>query len=235
MLTSLQAVRGVEALHSLYYRGGRYHLWIILLTAAPLVAFGDVVMHLYAGQQYALAASVMVPLLAIYPLTWASAMYYRIAHAVGRVGAYYACDLVVQLTTLALLFYVVAVRDLGAPGAARAIALSQGLLHVMLVWPLGLRLVAGRWSRFFRETLLPGILPFGAALLAAWIFRQLVQPDRWSELLIGSAVAALVYVVVLLLFCLDANDRELLDRVRQRFRRTLPSEGTRFGWRGQST
>ena len=218
MLTSLQAVRGEAALHELYYRGGRYHLWIILLAAVPLVLFADAIILLYAGENYAMAAAVLVPLLAVYPLAWASAMFYRIAHAIGRIGAYYVCDLVVQGVTLLALLYAVVVRGLGAPGAALAIAGTSGVLHVVLVWPMGLRLIRGRWSLFLRQTLLPGTVPAVAAAGACLLFRQAVPLDNWWRIGAGSLLAGLVYVAVLLAFCLAPPDRALLARVLTRFR-----------------
>ncbi len=221
-LTSLQAVRGEGALRELYYRGGRYHLWIILFCVAPLVLFADAIVHLYAGERYNLAAGVLVPLLAVYPLTWASAMFYRIAHAVGKVGAYYACDLVVQLVTLGMLVYLVVMRGLGAPGAALAIAATSGILHVVLIWPMGLRLIHGRWALFWRQTLVPGILPFASACALCAGYRSLWPLDSWAQIALGSFAAAAVYALVLLGFCLAPIDRDLVARATNRLRRKLP-------------
>jgi O-antigen/teichoic acid export membrane protein len=225
-LTSLQAVRGEAARHELYYRGGRYHLWIILLGAVPLVMFADAIILRYAGAGYAMAAQVLVPLLAVYPLTWASAMFYRIAHAVGRVGAYYVCDLVVQGCTLLALLYLVVGRGLGAPGAALAIAGTTAVLHVVLVWPMGLRLIGGQWTRFWRETLWPGLLPAAAAAGTAWGFRSLVPLETWPRIGAGSVLAGSVYLAVLLAVCLAPPDRDLVQRALKRLRLSRSWPGT---------
>jgi O-antigen/teichoic acid export membrane protein len=232
-LTSLQAVRGEESLHELYYRGGRYHLWIILLAAAPLAVFAVPLMRLYAGETYTLAAYVLIPLVAVYPFSWASAMFYRIAHAVGRVGAYYSCDLVVQLVTLGALAYAVLAAGWGAAGAAAAMAAANGAMHVLLVWPLGLRLVRGSWRRFWRQTLWPGLLPCAGAVAAAGAFHLWRPVQTWTDIGLGTGLATAVYLTLLFGCCLDAVDRELVQRVLRRRRRTAATS-TRVGWRGQT-
>jgi O-antigen/teichoic acid export membrane protein len=221
-LTSLQAVHGEGVLHELYYRGGRYHLWLILLVAAPLLVFADAVILLYAGEHYRSAIPVVMFLVASYPVVWGSAMFYRIAFAVGRVGAYYICDLVVQLAMLAMLLFAVFGLELGAPGAALALAGTSVVLHIVLIWPLGLRLVQGTWDRFIRQTLGPGLLPFGAAAVTCLFFRYLIPLDSWARIGVGSAMGAAVYVGVLLLFCLDATDRALVERATAPFRGLQP-------------
>jgi hypothetical protein len=165
-------------------------------------------------------------LLAVYPLLWASAMFFQVAHAIGKVGAFYVCDVVVQLVTLLALFYTVGHLSLGAPGAAMSIGLVGGLLHIFLIWPMGLRLVNGRWDLFVRQTLLPGLLPVAAALIACFLFTVSVNIDSWLLIGIGSAIALGVYLAVLLLFCLDSTDRELVDRVVRKVKGTFERSST---------
>ncbi len=228
-LTRIYAKEGAGALNDFYYRGGRYHLWIALMIVAPLLVFGKQIMSLYAGSQYVSAATVIFWLLAAYPFLWASAMFFQVAHAIGKVGAYYICDVVVQTVTLLALFYTVGYRGMGAAGAAMSTGLVGAALHIFLVWPMGLRLVKGRWELFVRQTLLPGLFPFAAALVACCAFNASVDINSWLLIGLGSAIALAIHVAVLLLFCLDATDRDLVNRlvskVKGTFDRTSSSPG----------
>lgn len=220
-LTSLYATGGAERLHELYFRGGRYHLWATLLAAAPLLVFARPVVDLYVGAHYAPTPIVIVALLAAYPVVWASAMFYRISHAIGRVGRYYVCDVVVQCSILAAMYGAVAWGDAGAAGAALAVVITDVSLHLLLVWPLGLRLVKGRWSDFLNRTVLPGLLPFAAALLFGLGVEALLAPRSWTTLGLAALGMAAAYLATLVLFCLDAPDRELLTRSTRRAHQAL--------------
>ncbi len=234
-LTRIYAKEGAGALNDFYYRGGRYHLWIALMIVAPLLVFGKQIVSLYAGSQYVSAATVIFWLLAAYPFLWASAMFFQVAHAIGKVGAYYICDVVVQTVTLLALFYTVGYRGMGAAGAAMSTGLVGAALHIFLVWPMGLRLVKGRWELFVRQTLLPGLFPFAAALVACCAFNASVDINSWLLIGLGSAIALAIHVAVLLLFCLDATDRDLVNRlvskVKGTFDRTSSSPGITYNRR----
>jgi hypothetical protein len=164
----------------------------------------------------------MIALLGVYPFLWASAMFFQVAHAIGKIGAYYICDIVIQSVTLLVLFYAVANRGLGAPGAAMSIALVGGILHVFLIWPMGLRLVKGQWNLFLRQTFVPGVLPFAWACVACYVFSRVFETRSWPMIALACAVAALVYLLVLLRFCLDGVDRDLFARFTGRLRNFFP-------------
>jgi hypothetical protein len=189
-----------------------------LLIIPPLIAFGRELIDLYAGGKYGQAAAVMSSILFVYPITWASAMFYRVSHAIGKVGAYYCCDIFVQVLMAATIYYFVAIRGMGAAGAGLAIGICGGLMHVVLIWPMGLRLIGGSWVRFFQQTVWPGCLPFFASLLFCFAFRQFIAVNSWSGLGAGAVAAASIYVGVLLAFCLDASERELIRRFAGRAR-----------------
>jgi O-antigen/teichoic acid export membrane protein len=220
-LIGLYAREGKRALDPLYFRGGRFYLWLVLLPVAPMLVFGVPLYRLYAGEEYARSGLVMAALLASYPLLYASGMFYRVAHASGRIGAFQAYFLVVQLASVAALAYAVVGRGTGAVGAAVALAATQGLLHLVLIWPLGLRLVAGGWREFARQTLARGLLPFAAALALCAAIAARVDVDSWLGLGFVACAAAAVYVAVLVGVCLDEPDRELLLRALRRLRPRL--------------
>ncbi|MEM1082947.1 MAG: hypothetical protein AAGI48_02410 [Verrucomicrobiota bacterium] len=228
-MTRMFAREGKGSLTGLYYRGGRYHLWVIMAVVAPFLIFGREIATLYAGPQYASTATVWLALFGCYPFIWASAMFYRVAHAEGKVARYYVCEITTQVVTLAALFYAVVIRGAGAPGAGLAIGLSAVATHLILIWPMGLKSIGGTWLRFFRETVLPGAAPMLFAVLACWIYSQFAPLDSWASIGAGTACSLVVYGAVMLGLCLDPLDKTILTRilrgVRQRIHRAAPSHG----------
>lgn len=212
-LTGLYARSGSGSLAKFYFQGNRYILWMALASIAPLLIFAKPIMNAYIGGMYADAALVMALLLGRYPLIFSSAMFYRVAHASGKVSAFYISEIVIQAFTLAGLYYAVVMKGWGAVGAALAISVAAGVLQVLLTWPLGLRLVERGWGEFFRKTLIRGLPPFIAALLVCWGFRELFEMDSWMEIAAGGFCSLVVYGLVIWLFGLDPDDRRLVDQV----------------------
>lgn len=215
-LTALYATEGEAALQEFYYRGGRYHLWAALFLTPPLIIYAEPLIRLYVGGSYIEAAMVMLLLLASYPFNWASAMFYQIAYATGRIRAYNICSIALAITAMAGMYYLVAVRDMGAIGAAWGMAGGFGLAQLVIIWPFGLRLVHGSWRRFLRSTLLPGMAPFLAALLACWLFELVLPVDSWLRFFMGCGISALVYLGVLLGLCLDLSERQTMHQMLRR-------------------
>ena len=113
-LTALYATKGEAALRPLYYTGGRYFLWGSLFLVPPLVAFSEQLITLYVGGEFLQAALVMVVVFAIYPFSFASSMYHRIAYAVGRIRAYNMYSVLLSLAALAFIYvFVVEVGEGG--------------------------------------------------------------------------------------------------------------------------
>ena len=215
-LTALYALQGEAALRPLYYRGGRYFLWGTLFLTPPLIVYARELIALYAGETYLQAAVVMATLLAIYPFSWASAMYYRVAYAIGRIRAYNVCAIALALAALAGMYLFVAGLGMGAIGAAYGLAAGFILVNLGIIWPMGLRLVHGNWTAFLRQTLVPGLAPFLVALGACALYAGLVDIDSWLRFGLGCLVSAAVYAAVVFGACLDPADRALLARLRAR-------------------
>ncbi|CUH49081.1 hypothetical protein [Ruegeria atlantica] len=215
-LTTIYATEGESTLQSLYYHGGRYFLWVTLFLLPPLLVFAYPLIMLYAGDKYNLAAPVMLLLLGVYPLIWASGMFYEIAYAVGRIRAYNVCIMVLSLSALTGMWYFVVVHNMGALGAAIALSGAYVLVYPLLMWPIGLWLVRGKWSTFLLKTLFPGLGPFAAACLGCLIFSKVFPIDGWGKFFLGCGLSSLVYVGVLFTMCINQNDRELLVRARRK-------------------
>lgn len=212
VLTSIYAVSGTNALTDLYFRGGRYHLWATLAAIAPLVVFNAELATLYAGATYLNAGLVLAAFVGIYPVLWASAMFYRVTHASGQVRLFYECEAATLVVASVAMYVAVGPMKMGAVGAALGLAVPSTLVHLILIWPRALRLVGGTWSRFARETLVPGLLPFAVALAACLAYQAAFDPADWWSLGMATVVSLLGYVAAILLFCLDPTDRGLLDK-----------------------
>lgn len=215
-LTALYATEGETALQGLYYRGGRYHLWGTLFLTPPLIAFAEPLIRLYVGSTYLQAATVMVLLFAAYPFNWAAAMFYQIAYAIGRIRAYNVCSIALAVSAIVFMYYFVAIREMGAVGAALGMATGFGVAQILVIWPFGLRLIQGSWAFFLRRTLLPGLAPFAVTLAVCSLYGLAVPIDNWLRFAIGCLISAVVYIAILVGFCLDETDKGMVLRLVRR-------------------
>jgi len=220
-LTHLFATDGAHALQSLYYRGGRYYLWATLFLPPPLIVFAEPLVQLYVGATYLDSAYVLITILGVYPFTWASAMFYQVAYATGRIRAFNLCNLVLVIATLALLVLFVVELKMGAIGAGYAFGIAFTAVHLFVMWPWGLKLVSGRWSEFLSLTVLKGSLPFIAALISCGIYRLILPIESWGIFTAGCALSATVYFGVLFGVCRDKTDKELTAKLIQRTAKRL--------------
>lgn len=218
-LTSLHARDGDAPMQNLYYLGGRYFLWAMLFLLPPLMVFAHPLIRLYTGGLYGDAATVMILLFAAYPFTWASAMFYHVAYAVGQVRTFNLCTLATGLAQLGGMVYFVFARDMGAIGAALGMSAGFIAAQLLVMWPYGLKLVQGSWGRFAAQTLLPGLAPFAVALLACAIYAHFLPIRSWAGVGLGSLVSALVYVATLYGACMRPEDRDLARRAWRKIAR----------------
>jgi len=221
LLTSKFATDGESSINEFYYRGGRYHLWATLLLVAPAITFADTVAVLYAGETYVSAGITMLILLSSYPIIWASAMFYRISHATGEVSSYYKCEIIDVIAKILLVVLFVVAFDFGAIGAAIGITSATVLIHFFKIWPQGLKMVSGKWNIFFKEGVIPGCLPFIGALLFCVLIRMTLTPTSWLSLGISAAGAVSLYALILLVFCTDEFDKDVVRKITGKFKRIL--------------
>lgn len=222
-LTAIFATEGEGAMQTFYYRGGRYYLWGALFLIPPFIIYAKQLIELYVGSTYALAAPVMITLLLLYPFNWASAMFYQIAYAIGRIRAYNITSVALSIVALIGMYVFIVKLGMGAMGAAYGLTGGFILVQLVLIWPMGLRLVKGSHVVFLRETLVPGLIPFLAALGGCWVFAEIVEVNSWVRFGIGCIVSAIVYVVILSASCLNPEDRALAARAVKTVRRKIGS------------
>lgn len=212
-LTAMHAIESQDRFRSAYFRGGRYGLWAVLLLSVPMMIYSYEFITLWVGEKFLSGAMVIIFLLATYPVLYANVMMSNIAIAKARIRPLALRAILIQGINLALTIYLVGIRGMGAVGSA-----LSTFLVMMFVWPIvncnfALRLADASFTRWFWETIFPGWLP-GLAGAMVWILmRTVVVPSTWLELA-GCVMAGLFcYIAVLLLFCLQEQDRKDLQKV----------------------
>ena len=214
VVTSMHAIGAKDRIRSVYMRGGRIALWIMLLVGLPAAIYATTVIRLYATQPYIEAAVVMVLTLAGLPITGGSWMIWQVANATGRVratsllrrpdasGRSYCCPL------------IPCTRWDGEPREWHwPVWSSESCRRYFLLWPLGLRLSGATFEAWTRETLVPGLTPGCVAGVVWAALNVIVQPNSWAGLGVCTAIGVLCYLTVLLAFCLEPRDREDLAKM----------------------
>lgn len=213
-VVTTMSVRGdTERLGNTYVRGGRYALWISMALACPMIVFADAFIDIYLGPGYSDAAGVMVVFLVVFPAIYADIMLSRIAIAVAKVRLFFSVAVLSTISMVAVAFVVLETTEVGAVGVALAISGVNLVVHVGFFWPYGLRLAGVRAGFFLKYTVGLGLIPAAVGGLA-WAATRLVNtPDSWFELIFQGALGGVVYVAVLVLFCLRADERRAVARV----------------------
>jgi O-antigen/teichoic acid export membrane protein len=223
-LTAMHATESKDRLRNTYLRGGRYGLWAALFLAVPMMVYGHELITLWVGEKFLAAGTVIILLLATYPLIYANVMMANIAIATAQVRPLALRAIVVQMINLLLTLYLVGVRGMGAVGSALGTFLAMILIYPVASITLGLRLADVSFGKWLRETIWPGLLP-SIAGAGVWIILKIaVKPSSWLGLA-GCVVFGLLCYVVVLLFCLNPDDRNNLRKVLGRAR-----SFARFRW-----
>jgi O-antigen/teichoic acid export membrane protein len=220
VVTSMHAVGAKEQIRNIYLRGGRLALWMMLLVGLPAAIYAQPLIRLYATEPYIEAATIMVLTLAGLPLSGGIWMIWQVANGTGRVRATSLAVVTTQVAVVALSAYVVYVLGLGGVGVALACLIVGMLSEVLLLWPLGLKLSGATFNAWARETLAPGLTPGCVAGVVWAALNVATPPDSWVGLGACTAAGVLVYLVVLLAFCLEPRDREDLAEVIARLKQT---------------
>jgi O-antigen/teichoic acid export membrane protein len=218
VVTGMHALGAKDRIRSIYLRGGRVALWVMLLVALPAAIYAKTVIHLYATEPYMEAAVVMVVTLAGLPVMGGAWMIWQVSNATGRVRAVSLYVLLMQAAVVGLSFYVVHGLGWGATGVALACLVVGIVVEVLFLCPLGLKLAGATFDAWTRETLIPGLTP-GCVAGVVWAgLNVIVQPSGWVGLGVCTAAGVLCYLTVLLAFCLEPRDREDLAVLIAKFK-----------------
>lgn len=213
VMTAMFATGAKDRLANTYLRGCRYGLWVTLLASVPLMIFSQPLIVLYAGSQYAEAAVVLTLLLAAGSIAHANnIMLIRLAKANAQIRSITLVAIVFQVSNLGLTLVLVGLLKMGATGSALATFLVTLLGHPLLL-PMAMRMTGMRLKRWFREGLGPGLLPAAIASVPWLLLRLFRTQATWHELGLCVSVGSAVYVVTLLGFALNRDERQEARRL----------------------
>jgi hypothetical protein len=219
-MVALHTNSGKTALQSIYIRGGRYCLWAALFVATPLIAFRQQLWSHYLGSRFEVYASVptvMVLLLARYWMECPTSFLGMAAYAMKRVRTLSLMVIAYALTNVAITVYFVHFLHLGAIGSALGTLISVVLWVPLVMWKFGLSLLGLEFGEWFKATVWRGILPSVTAGLVGWGWHLWMRPETIPELLVAMLLVASVYVLSILLLCLDEDEHLQLKRLFERF------------------
>jgi hypothetical protein len=134
-------------------------------------------------------------------------MMWHVANAKGRIRGIGACSLLTQLTIVGVTYYIVGHLGWGAVGAAFTRLTVGTVMMCVLMWPIALSLTNVTFSRWVRETWLPGLTPGCVAAFVWAVLRETVEPGTWLGLGCCTAVGLACYGIVLMAFCLEPTDK----------------------------
>ena len=179
-LTGMNAIGQQDRLRRTFLRMSRLLLWAFLFFGVPASIFHDEIWSVWLGQRsraVAPGAIVMILLFAKALFVFPQPVIAQIALAKARNGPLALRVWVIELSTVALAFYLVTQRNMGAIGLATATLAVTAVGNPLLLWPFGLRMTETRFVDFLRETIIPGLLP---ALVAApvWLLAWYKMPTR---------------------------------------------------------
>ena len=212
-LTAMHSLADKARLARTALRGGRYGLWVTLLVACPAAIFSREFVRLYLGDGFSDAAIVLSLFMAIFLFLGPTSLLPMLAMAMARVRDYHVAFFASSLLALATTLYLVASQGMGAIGVVLALLVATALTELFYFWPLQLRLTGARWRDFTRAVVVRGMLPGIVASLAWVMIGRLAPPESWLTLVIAVGVGAVAYVVTLVSFCLDENDRSIVKRM----------------------
>jgi O-antigen/teichoic acid export membrane protein len=215
-LVAMHAANDRSRLRNAYLRGCKYGMWASLFVATPLIVFREEVFQLYladAYTQYAAAGTVTAISLLGLSIVATNQMIWRIAAAVGDIAPLKRRLVMVQLANLALTIYLVGVHQMGAIGAALSSLIMAIIAVPFLYFPEACRLTGLKRRDWIRRTVLPGYLPAMASALVLLPLQSIFRPHSWLALALSGAIGALVYLLCLLRFCLEQNEKRDAKRL----------------------
>ncbi|SEK69377.1 Membrane protein involved in the export of O-antigen and teichoic acid [Roseivivax marinus] len=206
-VTAMNALGDRTRLGNTVLRAGRYGLWVSMFLATPMIVYADVVVGLYLGPDYGVAAWVLVLFMVIFPFTQPTILLASAALATKQVRSYVVPALMFQSVGVVLMFVFADGLDLGAPGVTLALTVVAIVSHLGYFWRFCLRLTGRSFTEFATQTLLRGLAP-AAAGACAWVaLRLIMPPSGWTELFLQGVIGACVYLLVLIGACLDPRER----------------------------
>lgn len=207
---------GPAALQDIYLWGSRYYMWTALLVATPVLVFREQLWALYLGSRFTVYADVpvvMALLLARYwihgPMTflgWGT-------FATGRVRKLAMLTISTSVFNVVITIYFVHFLHMGAIGSALGTLTSILVFDPVLLWLIGFKLLGMKFGRWLQDAVWRALVPSAAAGLFAVGWRHWMRPHSISQLVLAVAAVVSVYVLSILLFCMDERERRTLKQI----------------------
>lgn len=205
-MTAMHATDDQSRLRNTVLRGGRYSLWISLLVACPLAMYSNEFVKLYIGDQFRDAATVIVLFMAIFPFTQPTALLPMTAMATARVKPFFVPALLSQVTGLIFMIYLTKYAGWGAFGAVLSLVVITVGSQLLYFWRFCLKIAEIPTRQFVTRTLVPGFAPAFFGMIAWGALKVFSPPASWLELGLYASMGGMIYVGVLLIFCLDRQE-----------------------------
>lgn len=218
-ITAMNALADKRRLASTVQRGGRYALWVSMIVATPLIIYAGDFIHLYLGDSYSNAAMIIVLFMVMFPFTQPTILLPITATAMARVREFFLPAFLFQFGGLGLMLIFVIWFGMGATGVTLALTIITIASQLAYFWWFSLRLTETSFASFATAVLVRGLAPAAAGSVVWIALRFLAVTDTWAKLIGFGAAGAVVYVAVLLAFCLTPAEHADLGRLLARFRK----------------
>jgi len=202
-----------ERLGRIFLKGGRWALWFTLAVSVPLMVYSTEIMTLYVGDTYNTAGAVMLMILITYPLEQSVRMLFPLAEASANVRKLSLSLFAMSIFNLSLTLVLVGWFELDAIGSALGTAVSMLVFYPLLLWPLALKIAKVTWRSWITQTLMPGLIPAVVCSLFLVSVTLVIELDDWLSLFAACVGGGLVYVVTLIVFAMDHDERADLRRL----------------------
>ena len=218
-LTAMHATEKKETLRHVYLTGNRYALWASMAVTVPLIIFAYELVPLWVGNEFIMAATVGLLLLASFPILYTNIMMSNIARAQAKIRSIVSRTIWLQLFNLLLTLYLVGVRHMGAVGSALSTFITMTFLYPVFIFPVAFRLVNLKFGTWIRETVFPGLLPAITGAIVLILLKIFLKPTTLTLLAVCIMLGIITYGLTLILFCLQPYDRKQLSYVLSKVRR----------------
>ena len=228
-LTAMHATGDRQRLGNAYLRGGRYALFATLLVTGPLLIYRTDFIRLYLDDSFIETATVLGLLMALHPFIYPSIMLGKIAVATARIRAVYCAILLSQVAKVAVTLFLVGTLKMGAIGCALGTFVTLSLANLFVFWPMGLKMMNIPFSRFLRETLIPGFAPAVAGVFVWYALKSYEPPQSWFQLIVYTFVGHIAYGTTLFFYSLVPDERRNLRGLIEKLIKALPGSKSGLG------
>lgn len=216
-MTAMNALDDRRRLASTVMRGGRYGLWASMFVATPLAIYADTFIELYLGPDYAVAATIIVLFMVMFPILHPTVLLAQTAMAMARVRDFFLPAFLFPLVGLIVTIALIHWAGIGAVGVTAMLLVTVVVSQVGYFWWLLLRLVDAPFARFRRAVLVRGLTPALIGGLVMVALKLTVAPESWVSLIACSGVGCLAYLAALLGLATTPDERRDLGKLQSRF------------------